>query len=296
MRSGINVACIHRELRRRCRIALFVAVSSVGGAFAAAVPVPPVVTAAGASDVGTAATFIQGILHEKVKIIREFPAPLDLMGYVIEVPQEATPLKPPSYAVVYMDANHTHLLAGVGIFDAKGVNFSRSALAEYAPLTDYTAALQATEASAYLAEGKPGAPVVYAFFDANCIFCNRLWSQTRDLVKEGRLQLRWVPVGILKKDSEDKGAGILAASDPVAALTEDEVSFNTKDEEGGFSITHEKISKDKLQAVQANDALMKLAGFYGTPTLLYVTKAGVAMAKQGLPSAQDWKDILLDAR
>lgn len=284
-----------RIYRCSCRgtgFALLAALSGVCGITSAAVPGPPSVPGPNTSEAITAAAFMRGILHEEVKIIREFPAPLNLTGYVIQVPQGATPLKPPNYAVVYMDANHTHLLAGIGIFDEKGENFSRTALSEYAPPTDYSAALKATEASAYFVEGKPGAPVVYAYFDANCIFCNHLWLQTRDFVKNGRIQLRWVPVGIIKKDSEDKGAGILSSPDPVAALAEDETSFNTKDEEGGYAIAHDKVSSSMLQAIQANDKLMKLAGFYGTPTLLYRTKNGEAVVKQGLPSADGWKEIL----
>lgn len=276
--------------------ALLVSLSCTSGISTAAVPAPATVASPQTAEASAAAAFMSGILHEEVKIIREFPAPLGLTGYVIQVPQSETPLKPPSYAVVYMDAKQTHLLAGVGIFDAKGENYSRTALSEYAPPTDYSAALKATEASSYFTEGKAGAPVVYAFFDANCIFCNRLWLQTRDPIKNGLVQLRWVPVGIIKKDSEDKGAGILSAANPVAALTEDEAAFDKKNEEGGFSIVHDKIPADKLQAVRANDKLLKLAGFYGTPTLLYITKAGEAAAKQGLPSEDDWKSILASAQ
>jgi thiol:disulfide interchange protein DsbG len=111
-------------------------------------------------------------------------------------------------------------------------------------------------------------------------------------VRSGGLQIRWVPVGIIKRDSEDKAAGILAASDPVAALVTNETAFDHAHEEGGFSVAQARIPPAAIKAVRANDKLMRQAGFYGTPVLLYKTKDGIK-ALQGLPTSKQLDNISL---
>lgn len=238
---------------------------------------------------------IQHEFHDHVTIIKRFDGPLKLTGYVVELPQPQTPLKPPLYSVIYTDPTNSYVLAGVGIFDKNGKNQTRLALEKYAPHSDYSAAYAATARATSFKEGQSGAPVIYAFFDANCIFCNKLWVETRQLVQDGELQIRWVPVGIIKHDSEDKAAAILSASDPAAALTIDERTFDHVHEEGGFSVTHNRIPTAAITAVRANDKIMQKAGFYGTPVLLYETRDG-AYAKLGLPSSQDLTRIRLSVQ
>lgn len=228
--------------------------------------------------------------HGPVTIIKRFDGPLHLTGYVIELPQPQTPLKPPLYSVIYTDPTDAYVLAGVGIFDSRGENLTRLALEKYAPRADYSAAYAVVAHAAYFKEGRPGAPFIYAFFDANCIFCNRLWQETRHLVQNGELQIRWIAVGIIKRDSEDKAAGILESADPVTALTIDETAFDHTHEEGGFSPAQGKIPTAFVNEVRANDKIMREAGFYGTPVLLYMTKTGVK-AQQGLPSAQELEQM-----
>ncbi len=242
-----------------------------------------------------AVTLIKAEFHEQVIIIKRFDGPLNLTGYVVELPQPQTPLKPPLYSVIYTDPTNSYVLAGVGIFDKDGRNQTRLALEKYAPHTDYSAVYTAAAHGTYFKEGRSGVPFIYAFFDANCIFCNKLWLETRGLVRDGRLQIRWVPVGIIKRDSEDKAAGILAARDPVAALAVDETDFDHVHEEGGFSLAHDKIPPAAVKEVRANDKIMREAGFYGTPVLLYKTRDGVD-AKLGLPSNQDLERIRLSVK
>lgn len=280
---------LNHHLTLGLALALCTASASAGTLLSDREPAPPV------HGADPAIALIQHDFHEHVTIIRRFNGPLKLTGYVIELPQPQTPLKPPLYSVIYTDQTNSYVLAGVGIFDKNGKNQTRLALEKYAPHTDYSAAYAAVMHGTYFKEGRPGAPAIYAFFDANCIFCNKLWDETRQLVQDGSLQIRWVPVGIIKHDSEDKAAAILAARDPVAALTIDENEFDHVHEEGGFPIPHNRISTVAIAAVRANNKIMREAGFYGTPVLLYKTRNG-AEAKLGLPSAQDLERISLAVR
>ena len=52
----------------------------------------------------------------------------------------------------------------------------------------------------WIKEGK-GPHIIYIFFDPNCPFCHRLYVNTRAWIKQGKVQLRWIPVGILTTTS-----------------------------------------------------------------------------------------------
>lgn len=44
-------------------------------------------------------------------------------------------------------------------------------------------------------------PVVHVFTDANCLFCNQLWTSARPWVEVGKVQLRHAIVGIIRAGS-----------------------------------------------------------------------------------------------
>ncbi len=81
----------------------------------------------------------------------------------------------------------------------------------------------------------PTAPLLYVFADPNCIFCYRFYKMAEPLVSSGRLQLRWVMVAFLQSSSAAKAAAILSASDPRAALHQDEDRFDVTHESGGIA-------------------------------------------------------------
>jgi thiol:disulfide interchange protein DsbG len=66
------------------------------------------------------------------------------------------------------------------------------------------------------------AHTVYVFFDPTCPHCAHLWANSQSVTKQ--LKIVWIPIGFLRPQSLPMAATILAAKDPVAAMTENETS------------------------------------------------------------------------
>lgn len=97
--------------------------------------------------------------------------------------------------------------------------------------------------------------VVYEFMDANCPYCHKFWQESRPWVKAGKVQVREIVVGILTPASLPKGATILAAKDPSAALTKNERHYS-RGEVGGGITPLKHIPTAATAKVKANNQLM----------------------------------------
>jgi thiol:disulfide interchange protein DsbG len=138
------------------------------------------------------------------------------------------------------------------------------------------------EGSSFIAEG-PANPkrVLYVVMDPNCIFCHLLWVALQPYESEG-LQVRWIPVGIIKPDSPEKAAAILQAADPVAELRQAETAYVEKTESAGVAPI--APTPATLARLASNLALSRQLGMMGTPMVLYRDGAtGRLSAISGLP-------------
>src|SRR5690554_7010362 len=119
--------------------------------------------------------------------------------------------------------------------------------------------LSKLESSEWVLDGSASAPrVIYTFSDPNCPFCNRLWQAARPWVDAGKVQLRHVMVGVIKEDSANKVATILAADDPGARLAENERRFAR----GGVPAAR-SVPADVRRLLESNHMLMMELGFRG---------------------------------
>ena len=75
------------------------------------------------------------------------------------------------------------------------------------------------ERARWIADGRDDAPRrIYVFMDANCGYCVKLWAQSRPWVDAGKVQLRYLMVGVISPTSGGKAAAILADRNPAARL------------------------------------------------------------------------------
>ncbi|HKK04497.1 MAG TPA: thiol:disulfide interchange protein DsbG [Gammaproteobacteria bacterium] len=145
-----------------------------------------------------------------------------------------------------------------------------------------------TQAS-WIAEGK-GPHVVYVFFDPNCPYCHKLYEETRSWVSQGKLELRWIPVGVLTTTSEGKAAAMLGAKDPLKAFYQNENHYSRSGGGGGLE---EGLAGPAIEKkLKANESLLARTGFGAVPTMLFRAKDGQAVLVQGSPPNDKLKPIL----
>lgn len=129
----------------------------------------------------------------------------------------------------------------------------------------------------WISEGS-GPGVIYIFFDPNCPYCHKLYLNTRGWIKEGKAQLRWIPVGILTTTSHGKATALLSAADPLQAFYDNEDHYNRG---GGID---EDIPSPEIDAkLEANAALLARTRSGAVPTMLFRATDGTPILIQGSP-------------
>ncbi len=155
------------------------------------------------------------------------------------------------------------------------------------PQQQTEALLNDVSKAAWIAEGK-GPHVVYVFFDANCPYCHKLFLNTRNRVKQGKLQLRWIPTTTLTTTSRGKAAAMLGAKDPLKAFYQNENSYGN-----GGGVEEDLASADVEKKLTINDDLLARTPSGYVPAMLFRADNGEATLIVG-SAPQDKLDKILD--
>lgn len=194
-----------------------------------------------------------GLSARGIKVDREFLVSPDIRGFVLDNNGQKT--------IVYAAGDYA--FSGI-IFSPTGVNLTVEHTEDYIPKPSMKETVSDIEdRGSYAQEGaEEGKPVVYIFSDPNCGHCKNLYKQTREIVKNKDLTLRWVEVGFLQNSqaptSRDKAAYILSAEDPAKAKMEMELGYSP-----------DGVTTKDYRAVGINQEIMQKAGINGTPSLIY---------------------------
>lgn len=219
-------------------------------------------------------------------IVGTLPASGGLSGYAAYMGQEPVAL--------FVTPDGKHVIAGT-LFDADGQDLTSKPLADAVAKPMAENAWRQLEGSRWIADGRQGARVIYAFTDPNCPYCNKLWSEARPWVDAGKLQLRHVMVGILTPTSAGKAAALLAAKDPVAALAAHEREHagdapqpgqRPRPLEGGSLKPLAAIPDAQQKQLESNARLMASLGLQATPSIVWRDENGALQVRQGVPPGQ----------
>lgn len=212
---------------------------------------------------------IQSLTNGKAKISDSFKTNVGLDGYVIE-PVEAGGKK----QVVFTQGGQ-YLIIG-NVVTAEGENLTEKYTNKLITSQVAEESYQAIGKLNWIAEGSDKAKhKLYVILDPNCIYCHLFYKEVNklDLIKNGDLQIRWLPVGFLKPSSAGMAAAMFNSKSPVQAIVKDENAFNDKSEEGGLKPLDKSSTNEKVIAafakVNANTKFFSKYGFGGTPTLIY---------------------------
>jgi len=123
---------------------------------------------------------------------------------------------------------------------------------------------------------------LYVIADPNCRFCHQLYDDLQTEINNGNVAVRWVLIGFLKPSSKGRALAILAADDPLKAMSINEKGFNDANEEGGIPPLAE-ASPSAQQALDNNMNFMIANRLTATPIILYKAQNGVVNELSGLP-------------
>ena len=125
--------------------------------------------------------------------------------------------------------------------------------------------------SSWIADGRGDAPRIYLFSDPNCPYCNMFWKQARPWVEAGKVQLRHIMVGMLRRRR------VLSAKDPQAALNAHEAA--------GKASKLKALEQIPAAGKQLTDNLMLMSelGAQATPAIFYLDDNDRLQQHQGAP-------------
>lgn len=222
---------------------------------------------------------VKAIEKQGITIIKPFDAPAGMKGYLGKYQDMGV--------AIYVTPDGKHAISGY-MYDEKGQNLSEQLFQKEI----YTPAGQEMwkrmEKSAWLLDGKKDAPVVlYVFADPFCPYCKQFWQQARPWVDAGKVQLRTLLVGVIKPESPDTAAAILATKDPAKTWHDYEQSG------GKMTLTLPATpAADAMRTLNENQKLMDDLGANVTPAIYYMNKEDQLQQVVGLPDAQKLKVMM----
>ena len=222
---------------------------------------------------GTA--MIKKLTNDQVQINQTFDAPKGLTGYVIQPKQGS-----PGQKQVVFTNDDKYLIIG-NVVTPEGENLTQTYTSKYVTSEVAKTAYQELQNLHWVTEGSDQAEhKLYVLFDPNCVYCQMLYKEIHrlDLIKDQKVQIRWVPVGFLKPSSKGMAAAIFNADNPLQALEKDEKQFNPAKEQGGITPLKQdndnKAVTESFRKVKENTKFFTRYDFGGTPTLIYQQQNG----------------------
>lgn len=118
--------------------------------------------------------------------------------------------------------------------------------------------------------------VLYVFFDLNCPACQQAEPTLQELAKDNKVQVRYVPVGILGDDSVYKAVSVLAHDTPAERLRIKEIaSKRGRSQDIGLP----QLSKEQLEKgiglVTEAQTLFYATKRVATPAFMFTNNGGV---------------------
>jgi thiol:disulfide interchange protein DsbG len=143
------------------------------------------------------------------------------------------------------------------------------------------------ERGKWIADGRDDAPRrVYVFMDANCGYCTKLWAASRPWVDAGKVQLRYLMVGVISPTSAGKAAAILADRNPAGR-------FDAYERAHAFGAASHAMGNPNVEPLDPippaldrvlDDHLRMMVGLSlrGTPGIVYRAPNGQLATRPGL--------------
>lgn len=222
---------------------------------------------------------IRALTAKGITIVGPLPAPPGFRGYIGKFSGQLTP--------VYLMPDGRHVTIGV-IYDRHGRDLTHAAFrAALAPGPD-PAVWPRLGRTHWIAEGAAHPRrIVYVFTDTECTYCHALWLAMQPYLRQGDVQVRHILVAVIAPLSRTRGAAVLAADDPAAAMRRHEQAF-------GHSPVKPLASVPEPIEAQFNVNLRLMNGLdaFATPTIVYRDASGRLHMSLGTPDPMTLRAIL----
>lgn len=237
------------------------------------------------NDDRVAADKLVGKISQNQATVKEvFRGPTGFVGVVVSSGEHPF--------IAWMPASRDTLLVGA-MFDQNGKNVTQAEMVTRgyarpeltAPPSQQTAQSvikQAVDRSEGFIEGTAG-PIVTAFVDYNCGFCQKFYEKSRQYVAQGTMRIKWVPVAILGDTSLPKAAAVLGYRDPFSNKLDPIKGMHLA--ESGTLTPLTSVPGPMKTIIDANGAVLNLltSGQASTPTLVVNKSDGTLDMSPGLP-------------
>jgi thiol:disulfide interchange protein DsbG len=223
----------------------------------------------------------KNLMAKGVQVVQSFPSASGLKAIIADNGKEKR--------LFYVTPDGKSLIVGM-VFDTAGENVTTADMSR-AGVTDVGGPKTLTENElesiwsraeklSWIAEGT-GKKTIYVLFDPNCPYCHRLWTSVRSAVASGAVQVRWLPVAILKDSSKGLAAGIYESKTPSRVLSD---MVNRQ-------LQPVAISDAANKKMAYNLLLLRDTGYTGVPTILYRQNGKVRTA-MGSPTDAELAALL----
>lgn len=222
---------------------------------------------------------IKQIEKQGIEIIKPFTAPDGTQGWLGTFQGTGV--------TMYLTPDKKHVISGY-MYDAAGNNLSEKIINEEIYLPAGREMWKQLSAAPGIKEGSDKASCqVVVFSDPFCPYCNKFWHQVQPYIKDGSISTTTLLVGVIRPDSGQYAAAVLASSDPQKTWHALE-SSNGKVKPALNSNTPPAI----FRQIQHNQQLMEALGANGTPAIYYLNKERALQQIVGLPNAQQMQDLV----
>lgn len=198
----------------------------------------------------------------------------DLDGYVVKQPDG-------SHVIVYGMGDYA--MAGV-LVNPDGDNLTKQYSATHIPKPDHSSVGEQLAGNEFLvSEGSEDAPEIYVFSDPNCPYCKKFFTESRQLVEEGKVRIHWVMVAFLHQTSETISSAVMSGGVEVLAQAK------TTDRQKAPKASN--VPASHANELEENNKAMSAVGISGTPGFLY--KNGDSWeTSSGAPSKAAFEKLL----
>ncbi|HBC82822.1 MAG TPA: thiol:disulfide interchange protein DsbG [Escherichia sp.] len=221
---------------------------------------------------------VKQIEKQGIEIIKPFTAPGGVEGWLGKYQDTGV--------TIYLTPDKKHAISGY-MYDAQGNNLSEKIINDEIYIPAGREMWKTLTQAQGIKEGSEEANCkVVMFADPFCPYCNKFWHEVQPLIKDKRVSMTTLLVGVIRPESGQYAAAILAADDPRQAWYDLENS-NGKSKPA----LKENTPRPIFDQIQSNQQFMNNLGANGTPAIYYLNKDRALQQILGMPNAQQMADL-----